>query len=53
VKELEDAFTLMEVLQEHSLPLLQVRCIAAAATAAAALYSATLDASQFSMQARP
>jgi hypothetical protein len=25
VKELDDAFTLMEVLQEHSLPLLQVR----------------------------
>jgi hypothetical protein len=25
VKELEDAFTLMEVLQEHHLPLLQVR----------------------------
>jgi hypothetical protein len=26
VKEVDDAFTLMEVLQEHSLPLLQVRC---------------------------
>jgi hypothetical protein len=30
VKELEDAFTLMEVLREHSLPLLQVRLVAAA-----------------------
>jgi hypothetical protein len=35
VKELEDAFTLMEVLQEHSLPLLQVR------SHVAALYNAT------------